>query len=159
MIRAIKNSDYKTVMDIYNYYVKNSYYTFSNQMMSGDDSKTLVKYGVKIAGAVISINNKIVGFGIAYPFRSEETFNSAIKLTYFLAPACVNMGLGIKLYTNLYNKLKMKGYKNMIVNISSLNKPSIKFHKKLGFKKCGMFREIGLLNKQNISIIWMQKKI
>ena len=159
MIRLIKNTDYISIMEVYNYYVTNSFYTFSNMPMTENEAKILVEYGLKIAGFIVTVNSKTMGFGIAYPYREESAFRSTIELTYFLNPEYVGKGIGSQLYLKLYKKLKSKGYKNILVNISSLNKPSLKFHKKLGFLNCGTFKDIGILDTNKISVIWMQKKI
>ncbi|RBL90052.1 GNAT family N-acetyltransferase [Chitinophaga flava] len=159
MITQIKTSHSSAVKRIYNHYVNNSAFTFSGQEMSDEEAAELVAYGIKYAGFIIKDKKAIVGFGIAYPFRHEILFRHTIKLTYFLSPGYTGKGYGSELFTRLHNELQKKGYKNILVNISSLNKASIRFHKKLGFKKCGDFKDIGSIDQQKISMIWMQKEI
>jgi phosphinothricin acetyltransferase len=158
-IRSIKKSDVKAVMEVYNHYVNTSSCTFSDKPMQLGEAKELVQHGIKIAGYVICVKDKVVGFGIAYPFRAETVFSGTVKLTYFIFPNYVKKGWGKSLLEALNSKLKAKKYHTMLVNISSLNKASLAFHKNAGFTRCGLFREIGLLHNELISMIWMQKKI
>ena len=41
-------------MEVYNYYVTNSFYTFSNMPMTENEAKILVEYGLKIAGFIVT---------------------------------------------------------------------------------------------------------
>ena len=47
----------------------------------------------------------------------------------------------------------------LLANISSLNKQSIAFHRKQGFKDCGRFERIGSKFGKDFDVVWMQKFI
>ncbi|WPO78872.1 N-acetyltransferase family protein [Flavobacterium sp. KACC 22761] len=158
-IVKIKSSDYKDIQRIYNYYVLKTPFTFSDDLMKDSEAIKLTNEGIKYAGYIALKDEMIIGFGIAYPFRVENIFSRTIKLTYFLNPAYLGKGIGTKILNQLFAELKEKGFRDIIVNISSLNKSSIEFHKKKGFVECGFFQNIGIIKGQEISMVWMQKKI
>ncbi|WP_264553966.1 GNAT family N-acetyltransferase [Flavobacterium sp. N2038] len=158
-IAKIKSSDYKDIQRIYNYYVQKTPFTFSDELMKDSEAIQLTNDGIKYAGYIALKDEIVIGFGIAYPFRVENIFNKTIKLTYFLNPTYLRKGIGTKILNHLFAELKEKGFKEIIVNISSLNKPSIEFHKKIGFVECGFFQNIGTIKEQEVSMVWMQKKI
>ncbi|MFB9076664.1 GNAT family N-acetyltransferase [Flavobacterium procerum] len=158
-IAKIKCSDYKEIQRIYNYYVQNTLFTFSDELMTDNEAIQLTNEGMQYTGCVVLKDEIVIGFGIAYPFRVENIFNKTIKLTYFLNPTYLRKGLGTKILNYLFAELKEKGFKEIIVNISSLNKPSIDFHEKMGFAECGFFQNIGRIKEYEISMIWMQKRI
>ncbi|RXM43144.1 GNAT family N-acetyltransferase [Flavobacterium sp. YO12] len=138
-IVKIESSDYKDIQRIYNYYVEETLFTFSDALMEDSEAIQLTNEGIQYAGCVALRDEIVIGFGIAYPFRVESIFNKTVKLTYFLNPAYLSKGIGTKILNHLFVELKEKGFKEIIVNISSLNKPSIEFHKKMGFVECGFF--------------------
>ncbi|MFH6934842.1 GNAT family N-acetyltransferase [Flavobacterium sp. FlaQc-30] len=158
-IVKIESSDYKDIQRIYNYYVEETLFTFSDALMEDSEAIQLRNEGIQYAGCVALRDEIVIGFGIAYPFRVESIFNKTVKLTYFLNPAYLRKGIGTKILNHLFVELKEKGFKEIIVNISSLNKPSIEFHKKMGFVECGFFQNIGTIKEYEISMVWMQKKI
>jgi L-amino acid N-acyltransferase YncA len=47
----------------------------------------------------------------------------------------------------------------LLANICSLNKQSLKFHRKNGFKRCGTFRKIGTKFGKDFDVVWMQKPL
>ncbi|MFH6969841.1 GNAT family N-acetyltransferase [Flavobacterium sp. FlaQc-28] len=158
-IAKIKSSDYKDIQRIYNYYVQETFFTFSDELMKDSEAIQLTNEGIQYAGCVALKDDIVIGFGIAYPFRVENIFNNTVKLTYFLNPTYLRKGIGTKILNYLFVDLKEKGFKEIIVNISSLNKTSIEFHKKMGFVECGFFQNIGTIKEHEISMVWMQKKI
>ena len=158
-IAKIKSSDYKDIQRIYNYYVQNTLFTFSDELMTDSEAIQLTKEGVQYAGCIALKDEIAIGFGIAYPFRVENIFKKTIKLTYFLNPNYLRKGIGTKILNHLFTELKEKEFKEIIVNISSLNILSIEFHKKMGFVECGFFQNIGIIKGHEISMVWMQKEI
>ena len=52
-----------------------------------------------------------------------------------------------------------KGITSLLASISSLNKLSLHFHKKNGFRECGRFERIGEKNGQIFDVIYMQKML
>lgn len=158
-IAKIKSSDYKDIQRIYNYYVEETLFTFSDSLMEDNEAIQLTNEGIQYAGCVALKDETIIGFGVAYPFRVESIFNKTVKLTYFINPTYLRKGIGTKILNHLFAELKEKGFTEIIVNISSLNKPSIEFHEKMGFVECGFFQNIGTIKEYEISMVWMQKKI
>ena len=51
------------------------------------------------------------------------------------------------------------GVDNLLANISSLNPPSLEFHRKHGFRECGRFEKILTKFGQDLDIVWMQKRL
>lgn len=80
-------------------------------------------------------------------------------LTYFILPGYMNQGLGSRLLSALTDDAKEKGISTLIVNMSSLNEPSIGFHKKHGFIEVGRLPGVGMKFDTPFDVIWMQKKI
>jgi phosphinothricin acetyltransferase len=68
-------------------------------------------------------------------------------------------GLGSLLINELINYANNSNIDNFIAEIASDNIQSINFHKKHGFKQCGILNDVGVKGNSDFSIIYMQKRI
>lgn len=157
--RPIQMNDAHDILNIVNHYITESTYHFSDEPIEISAVYDLILKETKLPGYVIQIEEKIIGFGYAYDFRSENTFSETVKLTYWLKPAFTGKGIGRKLYDNLEHDLSLLNIRNILVNVSSENLISLNFHKNLGYVECGNFK--GIANKKGIyfDIIWLQKTL
>jgi L-amino acid N-acyltransferase YncA len=158
-IRRLVPSDSPSLLDIINHYALNSTADFSDKLHDLTDIKNLIETGEQFPKCIAEIDKEIVGFGLAYPFRSERTFSNTVKFTYWIKPAFTGKGLGAKFYDILESSCQKNGVKNILVNISSENLGSIKFHERRGFIHCGQFRQIGKKLDRHFDLIWLQKII
>ena len=103
----------------------------------------LFKSLVKEENVLILKNNfsgKILGF---IQFRGDEISSEIITLG--VRKKYQNIGLGKK----LFNYLVKKGYGNIFLEVSNLNKQAIKFYCKIGFKKISSRKKYYGNNKKN----------
>lgn len=158
-IRILLPSDLPSLLDIINHYALNSTADFSEKAHDIADIKKLIQTNDQFPKYVAEIDKAVVGFGLAYPFRSEGTFSNTVKFTYWIKPAFTGQGLGTKIYEVIENDCQKNGIKNILVNISSENSGSIKFHERRGFVHCGQFKQIGQKHGRKFDLIWLQKII
>jgi len=144
-------------MNIYNYYVINGVAAYSEKEVDIDFFLRMKKEALSFN--ILEINNKIVGFSVLRNYLPYENFSHTGILTYFIKPEFTNKGYGSILYHRLIEDANKFGIKILIVHLSSLNRKSLKFHKKHGFKECGRFKKIATKFNKYFDIIWMQKSI
>lgn len=143
---------------IFNYYVENEFAAFDQKPVESTLLNGIIMES-NLPGFVIEFNCKIVGFGFAYKYHNSASFDKTVKLSYFIEKEHTNKGLGIELLKRLEIVCKNLNIENILVHISSLNEPSLKFHKKYGFKECGRFSKIGSKFGKLFDDVWMQKEI
>lgn len=155
------NIDYKNkVMDIFNYYVENSFAAFPEEKLPLDFYGMFLKMCEGYpAVAVLDDKNSVIGFGLLRQFHPLPVFAKTAEITYFLKPEYTGMGLGKKLLDFLMQQAKEKGITSILASITSLNEGSINFHRKNGFVECGRFIGVGCKNKQVFDLVYMQRKI
>ena len=158
-IRTIENKDYGYIVDIYNYYVQNSNAAFIDKSIDIKFVETLHKAALKNSFLVLDKGEMIVGFALLKSFLPIETFNRTATVSYFIAPEYTRQGLGSLLINRLVDYAHTSNIDNFIAEISSDNIQSINFHKKQGFQQCGLLSNVGFKNKDDFSIIYMQKHI
>ena len=159
-ITPLSNEDRKSVIDIFNYYVINSFAAYPENKLpyQAFDMFLQMSNGFP-TGVIKDESGKTVGFGMLRSHNPMPTFSQTAEVTYFIHPDYTGKGLGKKLLSFLEKSAIEKGITNILANISSLNPGSIRFHRKNGFTECGRFKQVGKKNGQEFDTVWMQKKL
>ena len=159
-IRPISNEDCEGIMDIFNYYIENSFAAYPENKLpyQAFDMFLQISKGFP-KGSILDKSGRIVGFGMLRQHNPMPTFSQTAEATYFIHPDHTGKGLGKKLIGYLEKGAVEKGITNILANISSLNSGSIKFHQQNGFTECGRFRRVGKKNGQEFDTVWMQKML
>jgi len=157
-ITPISTEDRESIMDIFNYYVENSFaaYPENKLLYQAFDIFLQMSKGYP-TGSIIDQNGKVVGFGMFRVHNPMPAFSHTVEVTYFIHPDHTGKGLGKMLLAYLEKAGSERGIKNILANISSLNPGSIKFHKNNGFIECGRFKNVGKKNGHEFDTVWMQK--
>jgi L-amino acid N-acyltransferase YncA len=159
-IDPISDEDCKSIIDIFNYYVENSFAAFPENKFPYQAFDMFLKMSDGFpTGTIKDGNGKIVGFGMLRTHNPMPVFSQTAEVTYFIHPDHTRKGLGKMLLGFLEKGATKKGITNLLANISSLNLNSIKFHEKNGFAECGRFRSVGKKRGQEFDTVWMQKML
>ena len=157
-IRPVSSSDQASVLSIFNHYIENSYAAYLEDRV---DISFLAQLTQSTSGyhfyVIETPEKQVVGFGLLHRYHFAKTFNRTAELSYFIAPFHTQKGLGTRLLNLLIEKAAEKGIDNLLASISSLNQPSLDFHKKNGFVECGRFRNAGQKFGRDFDMVWMQK--
>lgn len=161
-IRDAELSDGAAIHDIYGYYAKNTFVTFTEDNPSVEEYEQAIittkrEYPYLV---ICDDNGKVMGMAYAGRIRHHDAYRYSVEATIYLdhkAPG--HTGLGKALYTELESRLAAIGYKYMYGVITEDNYASIAFHEKLGFHKVGHFTNIGYKFGQWKGIVWYRKQI
>lgn len=154
----ISNEDRESIIDIFNYYVDNSFAAYPETKLPYEAFDMFLQISQGYPTATVKDNNgNLIGFGLLRVHNPMLTFWKTAEITYFISPEHTGKGIGTKLLNHLEEQGKKKGITNILANISSLNPRSIEFHKKNGFIECGRFKSVGMKNGQVFDTVWMQK--
>jgi len=52
-----------------------------------------------------------------------------------------------------------EGIEILLANVSSLNEPSLRFHRKHGFTECGRLRRIAVKHNTPFDIVWVERDL
>jgi L-amino acid N-acyltransferase YncA len=160
LISPITTEDREPIMDIFNYYVENSFAAYPECKLPYQAFDMLLQMSKgHPTGSLKDQKGKIVGFGMLRTHNPMPAFSQTAEVTYFIHPDHTGKGLGKMLLVFLEKEGSDKGVTNILANISSLNPRSIKFHKKNGFIECGCFKNVGKKNGQIFDTVWMQKML
>lgn len=166
-IRKATVSDAKEILDIYAYYIEKTAITFEYEVPSVEAfakriEKTLKKYPYLVA----CLDDKIAGYAYAGAYIERTACDWSAEISVYIAHDARKCGLGRKLYETLEQELKAMGIVNLYASIAYpekedefLTKNSMEFHKHMGFRVIGEFRNCGYKFQRWYDLIWVEKVI
>lgn len=166
-IRAATLYDAEHLLQIYDYYVKNTATTFEYETPSIEEFKKRMKKIMQRYPYLIILNDDIIaGYAYAAPFIGRSAYDWSCETTIYIAPDVRGHGLGRKIYEALEKLLCEMGILNLYAciaypekNDEYLTSASADFHYHLGFKKIGEFHKCGYKFDRWYNMIWVEKFI
>jgi L-amino acid N-acyltransferase YncA len=147
------------IMEIFNYYIENSYSAYPDKSLHIEFFNSLLKITKGYPAFVMKCNQKVIGFCMLRAYNPFPVFDETAEISYFIDKDYSGHGIGKIALSKIEEEAKKKGIKIILASISSLNTHSLSFHKKKGFVECGRFLEIGKKFGKSFDVIWMEKKI
>ena len=159
-ISPISTEDRESIINIFNYYVENSFAAFPENKLPYQAFDVFLKMSSDLpTGTIKDKDRKLLGFGMLRKYHPMPAFSHTAEITYFIDSNHTGKGLGKILLEFLEREGKKRGITTILANISSLNTGSMNFHKNNGFIECGCFKKVGKKNGQICDARWMQKML
>lgn len=144
MIRNATYKDAAAIAEIYNYYVLNTVVTFEEAPVSPDEmQRRITDVQIRFPWLVFEENGLIIGYAYAGPWKPRSAYRNTVESSVYLQPTHIGKGIGRILYSKLINELRDLNIHAVIGGIAQPNETSIKLHENFGFKKIGLFSEVG----------------
>ncbi len=164
VIRESMPEDIQGMLEVFNYYVENSFAAYFETPVGPDFFQTLYDQNGQNRSEyfplyVIEGEGKILGIGALMPYFPFPNFLHTGVLSYFILPEYTRKGLGTGLLDILCQEAQIRKMKALLVNISSKNEASLNFHIKHGFVECGKLKAAGTKFGDYFDIVWLQKFI
>ncbi len=160
LMRPIEAADRTAVIDLFNYYVENSFAAYPEQRVPYEFFGILLAACRDYPSVVVEdAGGRFLGFGMLRPHNPMPAFAHTAEATYFIDPGATGRGLGSRMLAHLEREGKKQGIACILAGISSKNEGSIRFHQKNGFIECGRFRNIGRKREMPFDVVWMQKEL
>lgn len=148
------------VIDIFNYYIENSFAAFFENKVSDIFFDQLMKISEGYPRiAITSDEGEMVGFAFLRPYSPIPTFRQTAEITYFLKPYFTRSGIGKSVLEYLFAEAGKLGIESILASVSSLNEPSINFHLKNGFVQCGTLSKVGKKLGREFDVVWLQRRV
>lgn len=166
-IRNATIDDAERILEIYDYYVKNTAITFEYETPTLEEYKERMKKTMqRYPYLVILKDGRIEGFAYAGAFVGRAAYDWSCETTVYLDYNAQKGGLGRKIYEALEKSLCDMGVLNLYACIGYpenddeyLTTNSADFHKYFGFEKVGEFHKCGYKFGRWYNMIWMEKFI
>ena len=166
-VRSATLEDAERILEIYDYYVKNTAITFeyttpSLEEFRGRMEKTMRKYPY----LVILRDGVTEGYAYAGAFVGRAAYDWSCETSIYLDKNARKCGMGKMLYEALEKALAEMGILNMYACIGYpaeddeyLTSNSADFHRHIGFSTVGEFHKCGYKFGRWYNMIWMEKMI
>ena len=166
-IRAAAPEDAAALLAIYAPYVEKTAITFEYAVPSpgefaGRIAQTLERYPYLAAES----EGEILGYAYAAPFKERAAYDWAVETTVYVREDVTRQGVGRELYGALERCLAAQGILNLNACIACperedeyLTRDSAEFHRRLGYRTAGEFRQCGCKFGRWYGMVWMEKHI
>ena len=152
--------DRNAVIDIFNYYIENSFAAYPEKAVPYEFYDTFLNMCQKFPNGVLrNESGEVLGFGMLRPYNPIPTFSTTAEVTYFIKQGHTGHGLGTTLLDYLIDGGRKKGINNILASVSSLNDGSMRFHTRHGFIECGRFKNIGRKQGQIFDVVYYQRML
>lgn len=166
-IRNATMADAERILEIYDYYVKNTAITFEYATPSIEEFKKRMEGTINhYPYLVIQKNNIVQGYAYADSFIDRAAYDWSCEVTIYLEHSMQKSGMGRRIYEALEGNLQKMGILNLYACIAYpeaddeyLTTNSADFHAHLGFVKVGEFHKCGYKFGHWYNMIWMEKII
>ncbi len=166
-IRNATIDDAERILEIYDYYVRNTAITFEYDTPTIAEFKERMRATMKKYPYLVILKDEYIeGYAYAGAFVGRAAYDWSCEMTVYLDHNAQKYGLGRKIYEALENELHRMGILNLYACIAFPEKDdeylttnSADFHAHLGFVKVGEFHKCGCKFNRWYNMIWMEKII
>ena len=167
VVRNASLEDAERILEIYDYYVKNTAITFEYDTPSLHEfQKRMEKTMQRYPYLVILKDGRMEGYAYAGAFVGRAAYDWSCEITVYLDHQAQKCGMGRIIYEALEKALREMGIRNLYACIGYperddeyLTANSAGFHAHLGFVKVGEFHKCGYKFNRWYNMIWMEKII
>ena len=162
-IRPARRADLPYVREIYNYYVANSTVTFDEDGMTLADWRSKFDYLAKLGLPFIvaeSATGQLLGYALVSPWKQKKAYRYTVENSIYLGAASTGKGLGSALLTELIERSRAAGLREVIAVIADRGaEASLKMHERFGFSEIGRMGRVGYKFERWLGIVLMQKSL
>jgi phosphinothricin acetyltransferase len=145
-IRAATAYDSAQIAAIYAPYVATGIVSFEETPPTAEDMRArMTKHG-GLYPWLVATNGEdetVMAFAYADRFRERRAYRWVVETTIYVAGGMQRQGLGRLLYEALLDTLRAQRFTQAISAISLPNDASIALHESVGFRRAGVYREVG----------------
>lgn len=159
-IRAARPEDAAAIAAIYAPYVLGGTVSFESEAPDARAMRGRMTASDGFYPWLVATNGDEAGGVLAYAyatrFRDRPAYAYVVETSVYVAGAVAGQGVGRLLYEALVDTLRAQGFTQAIGVIALPNDASIRAHEAAGFRRAGVFREIGFKHGRWIDVGYWQ---
>jgi len=160
VIRLARPDDSDAIAAIYAPIVRDTVISFEI------DPPTPAEMSERIAATLITHpwlvaeqDGAVVGYAYASQHRTRSAYRWSCDVTAYMAEAARGRGIGMRLYTELFDILCTQGFHAAFAGISLPNAASVALHEKAGFQHVGVYKHVGYKQGAWRDVGWWQRPL
>jgi phosphinothricin acetyltransferase len=101
-------------------------------------------------------DGKVVGYAYGGRHRDRAAYDRTTEVSAYVDRSAQRTGLGRRLYEELFERLRAKGFRLLVAGITLPNDASVGIHEALGFEPVGVYKNVGFKNGEWWDVGWWQ---
>jgi phosphinothricin acetyltransferase len=161
-MRYARPEDLASLTEIYNHYVKATPITFDIEPFTVEARRPWIEQFAEQGPhrlLVAEVSDRILGYACSQRFRVKAAYDTSVETSIYLAPDATGRGLGRRLYAALFEALRGEDLHRAYAGITLPNAASIALHRSAGFRRIGLYREVGRKFGRYWDVEWYEKEL
>lgn len=144
VVRAFEGRDVGPACLLTNLYIRSSAAHFGIREGAEEEFRAIWEAGRGAYPWVAAeVEGRFAGYAKAGVWRTREAYSKTAETGLYVEPDFQGRGVGRALYEELLKRVKVAGYHTIVAGITLPNEASVRLHEGMGFRKVGVFREVG----------------
>jgi L-amino acid N-acyltransferase YncA len=158
-IRGVEAADAAAIAAIYAPHVLTGTVSFEIDPPDGRAMRTRMGASEGLYPWLVATNGEtgggVIGYAYATRFRERPAYRYVCETSIYMADVAQGQGAGRLLYEALIDTLRAQGFVHALGAIALPNDASIRLHEAVGFRRAGVYREVGFKHGQWVDVgIW-----
>ena len=160
MIRFAREEDLTQILEIYGPYVTETTASFEYTVPTATVfTQRYRDITEQFPWLVWEEQGQILGYAYGSAPFERAAYQWCAETSIYLRPSARGRGIGKALYAALENLLKRQGYRVIYAIITSENRDSLEFHRKLGYVTVAQMPGCGYKFGKELGVVWMEKRL
>lgn len=157
MIRLATVEDAEPIQAIYAPIVRETIISFEYEVPTvAEIGRRIRKTLRNFAWLVYEDNNQVLGYAYAGHHRVRTAYQWSADVSVYVHGDARRRGIGRKLYTTLFNILRLQNYVNAYAGISLPNPGSVGLHRAVGMTTLGIYHNVGYKFGAWHDVMWLE---
>jgi phosphinothricin acetyltransferase len=161
-VRPAVDADLAALTAIYNHYVLHTAITFDLRPFMPEERRPWFDAHAATGRhrlIVAEEDSAIAGYASTSRWRPKPAYDTTVEATVYCRQDCIGRGLGTLLYTALFESLADEDVHQIVAGVALPNDPSIRLHERVGFRRVGVFSQVGRKFDRFWDVAWFQRSL
>lgn len=159
-VRPAQAADLPAIREIYNEAVRNSTATFDTEpRTAAEQARWLKEHSAPYAVLVAVRDGEVAGWASLSLFRPKPAYRHTAEDSVYVRSHSRGRGVGAALLARLLEVAAENGFHSVIALIAGDNPASVRLHRRLGFRRAGVEREVGYKFGRWLDVVMMQRML
>jgi len=158
VVRRAEDGDLPAVANIYNDVVLHSTASFDLEPWTLTEQRQwLSEHSHPYTALVATDGSDVVGWAALSPFRPKPAYRFTAENSLYVRADYQGKGIGALLLVRLLDLTATNGFHSVIARITADNRTSLRLHRRVGFRRVGVEREVGYKLERWVDVVIMQR--
>ena len=162
-IRSAVRDDLAQIVAIYNHYVEHSPATFDTTPVRTEDRLGWLeehsRAGPHRLLVAVDDHVRVAGWASTSAFRPRPAYSTTVESSVYVAPEHQGQGVGGQLYAELFRSIAREDVRTIVAGVALPNPASLSLHRRFGFRKVGVFLQVGRKFDRYWDVAWFQRPL